>query len=260
MEIPLWNAGDQWAYADYVSPGASNVTATIEYQVLGTETLRVGNQSYSTYHMVEQIPLGGTAGMATNDQWYDASDLGLLREEDVIPNVEVRNLTYVPPLGLRWPLSPNASWSTTGIVNVTDQYTGYPPQSYLMPYIEQFTVGAQRELTVPAGTFSAYPILKGSLSSGVVRYWSPSVGNFIREDNVRSGCETMDMALVSYGHNTSPAPGPTFPLLFGLGTASAVAIIAIIIFIRRRKPPPVGELEHSDENGTSGMKESIRKR
>jgi hypothetical protein len=233
--IPTWTIGDYWTYRIYSSRlGTSNVTGTENLQLVGVETLVIEGRNYSTYHLVTQQLLNGINQVVSYDQWYSPSDLGLLRERISSPN-DTQSMTYSPPLGLHWPLSPNVTWTSTGNINVTTQYSGYPPQSYTIPYSIQFSVEPSRQLTIPAGTFEVIPILMGSASNGERRYWSPSVGNYVQVDNLRSGQSAPRTMLLSYGH-AAPSDGWLgLPLFVALGTGGALGLSATIVLVSRRK-------------------------
>ena len=231
---PTWTVGDYWTYRTYSSyPGTPNVTGTQNLEVVSVENLGMGGRNYSTYHLVIQESLNGTDRVYSYDQWYSTSDLGLLRERRSSPN-ETSSETYSPPLALRWPLEPNVTWSSTGNITVTTVYPGYPPQSYTTPYSIRFSVESSRQLTVPAGTFEVIPILQGDPSNGVVRYWSPSIGNYARIDSLQAGHATPLTVLVLFG--AAPRSGWLgLPLFVALGTAGAVGFFAAIALAWRRK-------------------------
>jgi hypothetical protein len=138
-------------------------------------------------------------------------------------------------MALPWPLVPNATWSSTGSITVTTQYSGYPPQSYKTPYSIQFRIEPSRQLTVPAGTFEVIPILEGSTSNGERRYRSPSIGNYARVESLQSGQATPRIVLISYGHATPPGGWLGLPLFLALGTAGALGLLAVIALASRRK-------------------------
>jgi hypothetical protein len=207
---------------------------TENLQVASVETLAMEGRNYSAYYVVIQESLNGTNRVFSYDRWYNTSDLGLLRERISSPD-ETRWEDYSPPLALHWPLVPNATWSSTGNITVTTQYSGYPPQSYRMPYSIQFTIEPSRQLTVPAGTFEVIPILEGSASNGERRYLSPSIGNYVKVDDLQYGQATPRAVLISHGQATPPGGWLGLPLLLALGTAGALGLATAMGLAYHRK-------------------------
>jgi hypothetical protein len=232
--MPTWNIGEYWTYRGSSYPGIPNNAGTENLQVVSVETLAMEGRNYSTYHVVIQESLNGTERVFSYDRWYTTSDLGLLRERMSSPN-HTGSMTYSPPLALRWPLAPNATWRSTGNITFTDEYLGYPPQSYRTPYSIQFSTEPSRQLNVPAGTFEVIPVLRGDPSNGERQYWSTSVGNYVRVDSLQNGQTTLRAVLISHGHVAPPGGWLGLPLLVALGAAGALGFSATIALASRRK-------------------------
>ena len=126
MSRPTWSRGDFWVYA--FSSGATGTTTngTMRMDVTGTESVTVNGTAYSTYHVdaVLTIPFGGSLVFTVPaDIWFSTDTLAIVKVTAVV-NLTLGFFTIDstisisgnPPQVIQWPLTADASWSSSTTV------------------------------------------------------------------------------------------------------------------------------------------------
>ncbi len=228
LGVPAWSVGDYWTYEltgdASPTPGSSS---KVRYDVLGTESVTVSGNSYTSYH----VKLTFTASSGSSSFTL--------------------TVTYNPPVEVRWPLTASAQWSASSVVTTVIEFTGQPPSTTTAALAESLRVKPDESKTVPAGTFTATPLVETETGGGsyVKGYWSGVVGNVVEQKSYDSNdAEIGGMELTSYRH-APPGAGNILGLpIVAWALILLVIIIAVIaaVMMRRRRPvvpagfPPTG--------------------
>lgn len=270
MDRPTWTVGDSWAYEIRGGfPGVADAvpgTGSLRMEVVGTDSIKVGGMSYSSYglEVAVNITAGSIAFNIPGEMWVRTSDLAVVRTTFTttfsIPPLVVESVfvtTNDPPEKISWPLTTGKTWSTTSTVTTQVTAAGQPPLTTTETNMKRFSVEAARDITVPAGAFSTTPV-RTDLDGGYqMNFWSPQAGNFVRQQTFDGlDAEVGGIELTSYNYQAG-AQFLGLPLFLWFIIA-LVAIIAVVIAVglRRRKrpvpvamPPPVGPPAAPPEQG-----------
>jgi len=221
---PTWKAGDHWEYAGEGFYNNESYSAVLNLRVLGTESVAVGSGSNETYHCVfdGKITYGVLVVNQTGDTYLRTSDLAVVRASN--SRISIYGSTswdyrFDPPLEqFRFPLHDGQWWRQY----VRDTTFGWT-------YFWSFNVSGPENVSVPAGTFSAFAV-NGSEQPGVLSrdYYSDAVGFLVRTRGLFLGTpEPVDMELKSYGHQKDEPIGAIVAVL----VVTAIIVVALIAFI-----------------------------
>ena len=175
---PVYAVGSSWTTDHTVNGETERVTSTIvEKREIDGRVVDV-----HSYSIPENSP--GFACDGANGGMHDAVThnwVGCLKDGEVLASLNPHNGQY------SWPLEVGRSWRSerTWTDNVLHpDYSG--------PGWEEYTVVSWEEVTVPAGTFMAYKVVRTKASwettstDSSISWFAPEVGGFIKGIWVRS--------------------------------------------------------------------------
>jgi hypothetical protein len=154
---PQWRVGDRWVFA--WTSGKENGSRTLEVR----EAATVNGVDYYILNVG-----GGITQYYTKDLHFAAA----AQQGKVIARM-------VPPTPwMTWPLRPAGSWVHRGVY---EEPKGTQPQAYT------FTVAGVESVTVPAGTFRAFKIIRQADRGDSDQYWyAPEVRWYVRWEGQRA--------------------------------------------------------------------------
>ena len=234
---PTWTTGDAWTYT-----GTEGTTTLTNVQTVAERTtVTLGSTTYAVWHAVQTLTAtsGGTSFTFTVNSWVQDSDLGVARTETQVIFLGNVTTTYEPPQSAAvFPLTVGATWTKTTLETIT---TSLGSSSSTVTYTGRVT--EERQITVPAGTFTAAAVRSPESGNPYTLVWySETVGNAVRtEEYDVNGNLGGSLSLSTYRYQ-----GPTNALtLILLGVVGVIALIAIAaaVSLRRRHmrmpyPPP----------------------
>ncbi|HWP38034.1 MAG TPA: hypothetical protein VNL18_10825 [Gemmatimonadales bacterium] len=167
-ERPTWTPGDSWTYR------AVDGSYTFEQRFVGETTF----ENQPALHIVR-----GRYDM------YFSKDFGFIARE--LNGRVVRRMT--PPTDHPWPLKVGKTWYWSGTWEDTERTL----QRYI--YSDVWTVERYEEVTVPAGTFKAFKIVRRVPGTNAYDeiWFSPQVKSIVKSRG-SSAAGTYDEELVSY--------------------------------------------------------------
>lgn len=247
-DLPMWAAGDSWAYnVTSLSNLGVNGTGTFRLDVVGTESVTVGNASYPCYkahtEMNQTLAYGSTTTTisSTGHEWHRTSDLAIAEKEETL-NLggvsETVTTTYNPAPSLHWPLVSGESWTAAYQVAVVE-VAGSITLRTVMNLTSTFRVQPEIRMHVPAGWFNATALQEeGADQSTNVTYWSASAGNFVRLDSIdfaAGSAMTLEMTSSRYQVAT-PGSAGFLGLSVVVWSVLVVAVVAavVVVVLRRR--------------------------
>ncbi len=195
------------------------------------------------------ITSGTTSTTFPGDGWFRTSDLSPVKLTSTAsfgPSSFTLTVTYNPPVEIRWPLTASTQWSASSVVTTVIEFTGQPPSTTTAALAESLRVEPDESKTVPAGTFTATPLVETETGSGsyLKGYWSRVVGSIVEQKSYDSNdAEIGGMELTSYRHappgagNILGLPIVAWALIL---LAIIVAVIAAVMMRRRRPVVPAG--------------------
>jgi len=261
LDVPVWSVGDFWLYdiTGLASP-QPGTAGTARFEVLGTESVIVANISYTAYHtkLAFNVTLGSFLLNMPGEEWFRTSDLSPVKMTFtfmIVAQTFTVTVTYNPPIAIQWPLAASASWSASSVVTAVQEVTGQPPTITMTPVLETFRVEADEQKTVPAGTFTATPLVETPGGAGPApytkSYWSRDAGNQVEQKSYDpNDAETGGMELKSYRHVAPGAGGGPSggvlglpPIIWALFLVVLVIVVIAAVVMRRRRPTlPAGYL------------------
>lgn len=262
MGRPTWTVGDYWRYSFTGEQMGLPGTGSMRLEVVGTESVVVGGATYSSYRA--ELAINMTSDSLTfnipGEMWFRTSDLAFVKATMTmtvsVPPMSFTmtlTMTYNPPQELHWPFSMGSTWSVTSLLTTVVEMTGVPPETESGTEVSNYTVLAEQDVTVPAGTFATIPvranttstILGTSMAVSTVTYWSSEVGSYVREQTFDDlGQELTDAELAAYNYQNPPGAAGILGLPVYAWPIIAVVIVAAIVaaVVLRRKRPPVPEM------------------
>ncbi len=251
-EKPSWSVGDYWEYEGnyyYYSFKQS-------IEVKGEETLVQNGKSYTAFRIAEEdtYSIGPQAGTVTYVDWYQSSDLSLLRREGnltmMMPPNTTATVTYDPPLPLfQFPLVVGETWTSASNIVVTktcQNCTILVPPNCKREITSIFDLSLTLNVNGQAQTrtFRSY-VLRDSFStpSNWLQYYSDEAGFWVKHEGfAENGSRMFEYSLKSYSHTPPPSPPDVIIIvIIIIIVASTVIVIVIRILLRRRTPPNVIE-------------------
>lgn len=239
--LPAWVKGDFWQYAITGASGTGITgTGTIKYVVLGTDVVSAGASSYTAYHtrMWINITSGSTNFIVPGEAWFRTSDLSLVKMNFTFTLVifgqtivDQTTIWNIPPPTYTFPLTANATWSASTMVETQALVTGQAPSYTFANTTTTFLVESTVSKTVQAGTFSTSPVRATDSSGAYTRsYWSFSAGNYVEQDSYSStGSNQGSQTLQSYQY--SPTSGTSGQNLLGLPLFAWILIVVVIVVV-----------------------------
>jgi len=252
LDVPVWSTGDFWLYdiTGLASPQPGSA-GTARYDMVGTQSVTVENVSYTTYHtkLTFNVTYGSFSFNIPGDEWFRTSDLSPVKMTftfTIGPSTYTFTVSYSPPIEIRWPLTANASWSASSVVRFVTEFTGQPPINSTATILATLRVQADEQKTVPAGTFTATPVIQTAGGTGPApytkSYWSRDAGNQVEQKSYsQNNTETGGQELRSYRH-VAPSGGPGGnvlglpPIIWALFLIVLVIVIIAAVMMRRRRP------------------------
>src|SRR2546426_955737 len=129
---PSWSTGDFWEYSITMPYGGSTVTGTARTDVLGTDSVSIGTDSYASYKAKVSISItqGSTTITTSATMWNRQSDLSVVKVEytyqDFNGNQVTTTTSFSPPLETQWPLTPGKTWTAASTVISAPNGGSYP--------------------------------------------------------------------------------------------------------------------------------------
>lgn len=256
--LPVWVKGDYWQYAILGASGTGLTgTGTLKYLVLGTDVVSAGTASYTAYHtrMWINITSGSTNFIVPGEAWFRTSDLSMVKMNFTFTLVifgqtivDQTTIWYIPPPTYTFPLTANATWSASTMVETQTLVTGQAPSYSFANTTATLLVESTVSKTVQAGTFSTSPVKATDSTGAYTRsYWSWDAGNYVEQDSYSSsGSNTGSQQLQSYSYS-APATGTGTQNLLGLPLYAwivlivvvVVVVVAVAVLLMRKPKPPV---------------------
>jgi len=244
MDRPTWTVGDYWAYRFSVTQYPyGTMNGTLRMDVTGTENVVAGDATYATFAVssVMNMTFGGQSATLTLDVWHRTSDLAIVKEamDQSYGGYQLTiRMTYDPPIEIRWPLVPGATWSASSsvLLESRDPFGGWYNSTSTVT--GSFSVQNETQITVPAGTFLAIGMHRNEggmfAGSGATEYWSSAVGNAVRIVPEGSGAPTFDLTEYHYVATSWP-----WSLVTIAAIVLPIALVGALLLraMRRRAPP-----------------------
>src|SRR2546427_588244 len=183
--------------------------------------------------------LGSFLPNMPGEEWFRTSDLSPVKMAFtfmIVAQTFTVTVTYNPPIAIQWPLAASASWSASSVVTAVQEVTGQPPTITMTPVLETFRVEADEQKTVPAGTFTATPLVEtpgGAEPAPYTKsYWSRDAGNQVEQKSYDpNDAETGGMELKSYRHVAPGAGGGPSGGVLGLPPIIWALFLVVLVIV-----------------------------
>lgn len=255
-EGPALSVGDFFEVRDRIGePGGTTQDRVFRQTVDALEDVALQGTSHRAVRMRGEFvaPVftgepGGEYGLVT---WTRATDGAEMRWESGGSGArEVREYAE-PCVSMRFPLVVGETWTSRCVATITTTRAGSEPTTFVETRTTTYRVLGMEEVTVPAGTFSAYVLESNTTENPFdiqpARHWfAPAACTMVKTVSVQSGGYSDTYELLSYrcastGHE-GPDAGRGLPLSawsapLAMLAAAALAAPFALAAGRRRQPP-----------------------
>jgi len=249
---PSWSAGDYWEYEGWNYPYVFKQRV----EVKGEETLIQNGRSYSAFRLFYNttLSLGSQVETYTYTQWYQSSDLSLIRLESNMSAINATaTVTYDPPLPVfQFPMAVGETWTSSSNIVINKTCTNC---TLIVPTNLNREITSIVDLTLTLDvsgqgqtrTFRTYVLKESWTTPGhYLSYYSDDVGFWVkREAFADNGTRLMDYSLTSFSYANAPSPPDVTVIVIVIVILATVILVTAILILRRRKMPnaPVDVVE-----------------
>ena len=236
---PNYSIGDYWKYSVRYFDAKLNGTTT--KRIVGESNMTMDGKLYNCFVIeTSHIMQGWTF---TFNIYIEKENYTIVKEDSQVSLngaiIQIINATYSPPFNeLDFPMTMGKNWTTEGMRNVTTTLPPRLPETKILPFSQNFSVGRTTErVNVPAGEFDTFVIEYLYLDGRYEEYYSPEVSGNVRESQYnRRGEEITRMELLE--SNYIPQSGLEWWVWLAIAAIVITSVSIAAVYIWRTKIVP----------------------